>query len=118
MQKKKFLNYGKAFGLIKMTKKRVKMSPYSERYHSDDIVYLSYAGRAVPLTNGIDPLKGYNKLRKGVAIFDVPEKPLSIKGPDAGKFMDQVGLSPEFQKIVSQASELRTLVQAGMNVRI
>ena len=37
---------------------------------------------------------------------------------DAGKFMDQVGLSPEFQKIVSQASELRTLVQAGMNVRI
>ena len=37
---------------------------------------------------------------------------------DAGKFMDQVGLSPEFQKIVSQASELGTLVQAGMNVRI
>ena len=37
---------------------------------------------------------------------------------DAGKFMDKVGLSPEFQKIVSQASELRTLVQAGMNVRI
>jgi hypothetical protein len=37
---------------------------------------------------------------------------------DAGKFMDQVGLSPEFQKIVSQASEIGTLVQAGMNVHI
>ena len=28
-----------------------------KKNHSDDIVYLSYAGRAVPLTNGIDPLK-------------------------------------------------------------
>ena len=104
MQKKKFLNYGKAFGLIKMTRKRVNMSPYSERYHSGDIVYLSYAGRAVPLTNGIDPVKGYNKLRKGVAIFDVPEKPLSIKGSDAGKFMDKV-----FTRKVSAIKPMKAL---------
>ena len=89
-ERKKSLNYSKAFGLISMTKKRVKMSPYAERYHSDEVVYLSYAGRAVPLTNGIDPLEGYRKLREGVALFDVPEKPLSIKGPDAGKFMDKI----------------------------
>ena len=78
------------YKLAKMTKKRVKMSPYAERYHSDEVIYLSYAGRAVPLTNGIDPLEGYRKLREGVALFDVPEKPLSIKGPDAGKFMDKI----------------------------
>ena len=89
-ERKKLLNYSKAFGLISLTKKRVKMSPYAERYDSDEVVYLSYAGRAVPLTNGIDPLEGYRKLREGVALFDVPEKPLSIKGPDAGKFMDKI----------------------------
>ncbi len=80
------------------------MSPYSERYHSEAVTYLSYAGRAVPLTNGRDPLEGYNKLRRGVAIFDVPEKPLSIMGPDAALFMDKI-----FTRSASKMKNMRAL---------
>ena len=37
---------------------------------------------------------------------------------DAGRLTDQVGMSSEFQQIVSKASELGTLVRAGLNVRL
>ena len=37
---------------------------------------------------------------------------------DAGRLTDQVGMYSEFQQIVSQASELGTLVRAGLNVRL
>jgi hypothetical protein len=37
---------------------------------------------------------------------------------DAGRLTDQVGMSAEFQQIVSQASELGTLIRAGLNVRL
>jgi len=37
---------------------------------------------------------------------------------DAGRLTDQVGMSSEFQQIVSQASELGTLIRAGLNVRL
>ena len=37
---------------------------------------------------------------------------------DAGRLTDQVGMSSEFQQIVSQASELGTLIRAGLNVHL
>ena len=37
---------------------------------------------------------------------------------DAGRLTDQVGMSSEFQQIVSQASELGTLIRSGLNVRL
>ena len=64
----------------------------------------SYAGRAVPLTNGRDPIEGYNKLRESVALFDVPEKPLSISGPDAAVFMDKI-----FTRCVSKMKHMKAL---------
>ena len=37
---------------------------------------------------------------------------------DAGKYIDDVGLSPRFQELVNEANELGTLVRSGMNINV
>ncbi len=49
-----------------------------------------YAGRYFPMSIGEDPIKKYWLLRQKALIFDVPEKPIEISGPDAIPFLDKV----------------------------
>jgi hypothetical protein len=37
---------------------------------------------------------------------------------DAGKYIDEVGLSPRFQELVNKANELGALVRSGMNIKM
>ena len=37
---------------------------------------------------------------------------------DAGKYIDEVGLSPRFQELVNKANELGALVRSGMNIKL
>ena len=37
---------------------------------------------------------------------------------DAGKYIDEVGLSPRFQQLVNKANESGALVRSGMNIKI
>ena len=75
---------------IKISARRFEESPYIERTYSPEMVRGVYAGRYFPMTIGEDPLKKYWLLRQKALIFDVPEKPIEISGPDAIPFLDKV----------------------------
>ena len=37
---------------------------------------------------------------------------------DAGKIMDEVGMTPEFQELVSRGNEIATLIQSSINIKM
>jgi len=49
-----------------------------------------YAGRYFAMSLGEDPIQKYWLLRQKAAIFDVPEKPIEISGPDSIPFLEKV----------------------------
>ncbi|MBT5433381.1 MAG: aminomethyltransferase family protein [Alphaproteobacteria bacterium] len=65
-------------------------SPYVSRYETDAMVRGMYAGRFFPIFNGEDPVQKYWVMRRKALIFDVPEKPVEISGPDAIPFLEKV----------------------------
>lgn len=67
-----------------------RMSRYSAVYHTDDMVYGVYAGNVFPMMNGDDAEHKYWLLRNKVALYDVPERPLEISGPDAETFLERI----------------------------
>jgi len=75
---------------IKISARRFEESPYIERTYSPEMVRGVYAGRYFPMTIGEDPLKKYWLLRQKALIFDVPEKPIEISGPDTIPFLEKV----------------------------
>ena len=60
-------------------------SPWFSRTWSENALYGEYAGRLVLLSLGNDTVEEYWKLRKSVGLFDVPERPVEIRGRDAVK---------------------------------
>ena len=83
-------NYAASHGILRLTTKRFETSPFMERYVNDNTVFGLYCRRLFPLTQGNDPEEGYWRLRQKVALFDVPEKPLEIFGPDAVTLLERV----------------------------
>ncbi len=69
-------------------------SPYYSCTWSDAAVYGEYASRLVLLSLGNDTNEEYWKLRKSVGLFDVPERPVEITGPDSMKFLNRVFTRP------------------------
>lgn len=49
-----------------------------------------YAGRYYSVFNGEDTTETYWALRRKAALYDVPERPVEISGPDAVPFMERV----------------------------
>jgi len=83
-------NFAASHPVLKVNAKRFAASPFVDRYATEETVFGVYAGRLYPLTNGDDPIEGYWRLRREAALFDVPERPLQIEGPDAERFLDLV----------------------------
>ena len=83
-------NYTASHENVRVSARRFQNSPYLEKYATDDMLYGIYAKRLHVLTLGEDPVEHYWKLRRDVALFDVPEKPLEIKGLDAVKLLERV----------------------------
>ena len=79
-----------AHGVVPMSIKRRDPSPYAARWPSSGVVYAIYANRLHPVSLGTDPLADYWTLRRGAVLYDVPEKPLSIEGPDAVALLERV----------------------------
>ena len=75
---------------IKISARRFEESPYIERTKSPDMIRGVYAGRYFAISLGEDPIKKYWLLRQKAAIFDVPEKPIEISGPDAAIFLEKI----------------------------
>jgi aminomethyltransferase len=69
-------------------------SPWFSRTWSENAYYGEYADRLVLLSLGNDTVEEYWQLRKSVGLFDVPERPVEIKGPDALKFLNRVFTRP------------------------
>jgi glycine cleavage system aminomethyltransferase T len=83
-------NYAAAHDTVRISAKRFEPSPYTAKYANDDIVFGIYCRRFYPLSLGDDLIEQYWKLKRGVMLYDVPEKPLDIKGPDAVVLLERV----------------------------
>lgn len=74
----------------KVSARRFEESPYVDRYETPEMVRGVYAGRFFPVFNGEDPLQKYWVLRRKALLYDVPEKPVEISGPDVVAFLEKV----------------------------
>lgn len=74
--------------------RRKEWSPYMDRWHSDEVVYAVYANWMYPLALGTDPMDDYHKLRTAAMLYDTPERPISIQGPDAVRLCERVFTRP------------------------
>ena len=75
---------------VKISARRYEESPFISRYSSSETVRGVYANRFFAVYNGEDFVSKYWLLRRKVVIFDVPEKPIEISGPDAERFLDKL----------------------------
>jgi len=69
-------------------------SPWFSRTWSENAFYSEYAGRLVLQSLGNDTIEEYWKLRKEVGLFDVPERPVEIRGRAAVKFLNRLLTRP------------------------
>ena len=84
--------YIEAFKTIQLSAYRFGQSPYAHHYTTDSTIHGMYCERFYPLKvdDSEDPIPQYWKLRKEALLYDVPEKPLEISGPDAAKLLEKV----------------------------
>ncbi|MDH4113558.1 MAG: aminomethyl transferase family protein, partial [Actinomycetota bacterium] len=83
-------NYADSHPIVRVSTKRLAASPFLDRYATDDAMFGVYGGRLYALSLGDDPIEGYWRLRRGAALFDVPERPLQVEGPDAARLLNLV----------------------------
>ena len=84
------IEYAKSHDVVRLSAKRYEQSPYASKYATAETVYGLYANRFYPLSLDGDPLADYWTLRQKVMLYDVPEKPLEIKGPDSVTLLERV----------------------------
>jgi len=89
------LSYADSHSVVRLSSKRFEQSPYSDKYVNEKTVFGLYSNRFYPLTLGGDAIDDYWRLRQGVVLYDVPEKPLEISGPDAVTLLERVLTRPE-----------------------
>jgi glycine cleavage system aminomethyltransferase T len=75
---------------LRISAKRFEASPFFDCYVNAETVFGVYAGRLYAAYNGDNPIEGYWALRRAAALYDVPERPVQIEGPDAVPFMERV----------------------------
>ena len=83
-------NYADSHRVLRVSTKRFSASPFLDCYVTDEAVFGIYSGRLYPLSLGADPVADYWVLRRQAALFDVPERPIEIVGPDAERLLDLV----------------------------
>lgn len=75
---------------VRVSSRAFEPSPYLARYDNPDMIRGIYAGRFFTIYDGEDPVQKYWTLRRKALIYDVPEKPVEISGPDAVPFLEKV----------------------------
>lgn len=83
-------NYASVDDTFRVSAKRFARSPWLSSYITPETVLGVYSGRFFPLSMGEDPVDAYWNLRRGVTLFDVPEHPIEIAGPDALPFLNRL----------------------------
>jgi aminomethyltransferase len=82
--------HAKSHPAVRINSKRFEQSPYAPAYQQESTLFGCYCNRFYPISFGDDVIEQYWKLRESVMLFDVPEKPLEIRGPDAIKLLNKV----------------------------
>ena len=75
---------------LRVRSRRIQRSPFADCYATPDSVFGVYAGRYVCVCNGDDPVEAYWSLRRRAVLYDVPERPVQVDGPDAVRFLERV----------------------------
>ena len=75
---------------VRISARRFEQSPYYKHYVNPETVLGVAAGRYYPASNGEDPVETYWALRRKAVLFDVPEKPWQVEGPDALPFLEKI----------------------------
>ena len=78
------------FNNVSISARRFEESPFIERTRSPEMIRGVYAGRFFAIYAGEDYIEKYWCLRQKALIFDVPEKPIEICGPDVVPFLEKV----------------------------
>lgn len=86
----KTIDYANSHGTVRISAKRFDQSPYLAKYVNDHAIFGIYANRFYPLSLGGDPIADYWKLRREAMLYDVPERPVEIAGPDASTLVEKV----------------------------
>jgi glycine cleavage system aminomethyltransferase T len=73
---------------------RFEQSPFFDCYANPDTLFGVAANRFYAADNGEDIDETYRALRQKVVLFDVPEKPWQIEGPDAIPFLERIFARP------------------------
>lgn len=90
MTKSPAKNYAASHAVIRLSAKRYQFSPFAPCYAKPDTVWGLYSGRFYALGWGDDPAPKYESLRRDCVLFDVPERPIDITGPDVPKLLGRV----------------------------
>ncbi|MFO1035314.1 MAG: aminomethyltransferase family protein [Geminicoccaceae bacterium] len=75
---------------VRVSARRFETSPFQDRWLTPETVMGVYAGRYYSVFNGEDVEAAYWALRRRAVLYDVPERPVEISGPDAERFLDHV----------------------------
>ncbi len=75
---------------VRVSSRRFEASPFFDCYVNADTVMGVYAGRYYAVLNGEDPASTYWALRRQAVLYDVPERPVQIEGPDVVPFMERI----------------------------
>lgn len=75
---------------VRISARRFEQSPYYQNYVNSKTVLGVAAGRYYASFNGEDPVETYWTLRRKAVLFDVPEKPWQIEGPEALPLLEKI----------------------------
>ena len=75
---------------VRVSARRFETSPFQACWKNEHTVMGVYAGRYYSVFNGEDTEAAYWLLRRKAAIYDVPERPVEISGPDAVAFLERI----------------------------
>ena len=83
-------NYARSHPTVRLSSKRFAMSPWMPAYLTDRAIMGVYSRRFCALGCSEDTTADYWQLRRGAVLYDVPERPIEIVGPDSGRLLDKV----------------------------
>ncbi len=75
---------------VRVSARRFDLSPFHDCYANPETVMGVVAERYYEVFSGEDPIETYWALRRKVVLYDVPEKPWQIEGPDVVEFLDKI----------------------------
>ncbi|MDG2406678.1 MAG: aminomethyltransferase family protein [Paracoccaceae bacterium] len=75
---------------VRVSARRFEKSPFEKCWINEQTVMGVYAGRYYCVFNGEDSTQTYWALRRKAVLYDVPERPIEISGPDSAPFLEHL----------------------------